>query len=76
MTRETWATENKKAANGTSKYLMDAVNPIFLFSMTPTELLVAIVNGEIDPVELAKRTLESQGLNAEGNWVGFGREIK
>ncbi|HHT9079207.1 TPA: hypothetical protein ACT5CJ_001987 [Flavobacterium psychrophilum] len=49
----------------------DDQNPIYMFSLTPNDLLGAIVRGEIDPVELAKQTLENRGLDKKGNWVGF-----
>lgn len=51
--------------------LTDDKNPIYLFSITHTDLLVKIVNGEIDALELAKQQLKSRGLNDKGLWVGF-----
>lgn len=49
----------------------DENNPDYIFSLTPNELLGAIVRGEIDTVELAKKTLENRGYDEKGNWVGF-----
>ena len=43
----------------------------YIFSLTSNELLGAIVRGEIDTVELAKKTLENRGYDEKGNWVGF-----
>lgn len=49
----------------------DELNPEFLFSLTPNELLCAIVNGQLDPVEYAKKQLANRGFNAQNKWVGF-----
>jgi hypothetical protein len=49
----------------------DDLNPRYLFQGIATDLLVAIVNNQIDPVELANKELENQGLNKNGEWVGF-----
>lgn len=49
----------------------DENNPDYIFSLTSNELLGAIVRGEIDTVELAKKTLENRGYDENGNWVGF-----
>ena len=53
--------------------LLDDENPIFLFSLTNTKLLVQIVKGEIDAVELARLQLKNRGLNEEGSWIGFSK---
>ena len=42
-----------------------------MFQMTATELLCAIVNGQIDPKELAQKELQNRGLDNNGLWVGF-----
>jgi len=49
----------------------DEVNPAYLFSTTATSLLLAIVDGLIDPVRLAHETLANRGLGENGQWVGF-----
>lgn len=49
----------------------DATNPAFLFSGTSKALLLAIANGMIDPVQIAKATLARRGRDADGDWVGF-----
>ena len=49
----------------------DETNPAYLFSTTATSLLLAIVDGLIDPVRLAHETLASRGLDENGLWVGF-----
>jgi hypothetical protein len=51
--------------------LPDELNPQYLFSITQTELLCAIVNGKIDAKELAWQELRNRGCNAKGKWVGF-----
>ena len=49
----------------------DDLNPRYLFQGIATDLLVAIVKGQIDPVELANRELQNRGLDNTGKWVGF-----
>ncbi|HEX8575771.1 MAG TPA: hypothetical protein VF677_05715 [Flavobacterium sp.] len=49
----------------------DQQDPRYLFSLTSLDLLGAIVKGEIDPVELARKQLENRGYNEDGFWVGF-----
>ena len=49
----------------------DDQNPNYLFSVTSNDLLGAIVRGEIDVIELAKKSLENRGIDENGKWVGF-----
>lgn len=49
----------------------DDLNPRYLFQGIATDLLVAIVKKQIDPVELANKELANRGLNKNGEWVGF-----
>ena len=49
----------------------DDLNPKYLFQGIATDLLVAIVNKQIDPVELASKELDNRGLDSTGKWVGF-----
>ena len=51
---------NKAAELGT---IPDDMNPIFLFSITHSHLLLRIVADEIDVVALAKRELENRGYD-------------
>ncbi len=51
--------------------MKDNLNPAFLFSSTYTELLCKIVNGEIDPKQLAEKELQNRGLDKNGFWIGF-----
>ncbi|WP_288237018.1 hypothetical protein [uncultured Alistipes sp.] len=48
--------------------LEDEMNPDFLFSTTWNDLLIQIVKGEIDPVQIAKKTLADRGLNEANNY--------
>lgn len=50
----------------------DASNPELTFSVTSTSLLLAISEGLIDPVHMAKLELANRGLDRDGIWVGFG----
>lgn len=49
----------------------DDTNPAYLFSSTPTVLLVAAASGAISLKELAMNELANRGLDQQGNWVGF-----
>lgn len=49
----------------------DDNNPRFMFSTTPTELLVAAASGAISLKELAMNELAKRGLNQLGDRVGF-----
>lgn len=74
MTREKFNQLNQAAVNGTIK---DNQNPVFAYSTGISDaVLVAIAKGVVDAQELAKRLLESRGLNIDGQWVGFNKVIK
>ncbi|SFA56457.1 hypothetical protein SAMN04488511_1168 [Pedobacter suwonensis] len=49
----------------------DSENPLFVFSMTSTKLLVMAVHKQIDLMELARMELAARGLNKKGEWVGM-----
>jgi hypothetical protein len=51
----------------------DSNNSTFAFSCTNTALLLAMADGVIDPVELARAELANRGLDADGVWCGFDR---
>jgi len=58
--------------NTTSKYdekIQDEKQACFIFNMTDKEILLAIVNGKIDPVRFAKRELQNRSLDKNGEWV-------
>ncbi len=49
----------------------DDENPIYMFGLTSNALLIGIIKGEIDPVELAKRQLAGRGFGLDNTWIGF-----
>jgi hypothetical protein len=51
----------------------DDGNPAYLFSTTPTDLLVAALDGRVDLVAYARREMVARGCNEQGQWVGFGK---
>lgn len=52
----------------------DDLNPNYLFQGVHNDLLVAIVNNQINPVDLANKELRNRGLDTTGKWVGFQNE--
>ncbi|MBK1439789.1 hypothetical protein JHJ32_07330 [Parapedobacter sp. ISTM3] len=51
--------------------IRDEENPIFLFSITPTKLLVKLLSGKFDLKSMARMELRNRGLDDKGKWVGF-----
>ena len=49
----------------------DDLNPNYLLTGIARDLLVAIVNKQINPIELANKELKNRGLDENGKWVGF-----
>lgn len=68
------ASNKKESQIEFEEELSDDENPIYLYSTINTSLLVKIVNGEIDPTQLARTELNNRGLDNDGQWVGFNRE--
>lgn len=60
-----------KSTNYTPKNDSDDLNPRYLFQGIATDLLVAVVKKQIDPVEIANKELQNRGLDENGKWVGF-----
>ena len=52
----------------------DDLNPKYLYTGIATDLLVAIVNKQIDPVELAFNELRNRGLDTTGKRIGFDKQ--
>lgn len=52
----------------------DELNPKYIFQLVATDLLVAIVKKQIDPVELAHKELKNRGLDLDGIWIGFKKD--
>jgi hypothetical protein len=71
MTTETFNQKGDKVKVYIPSNTSDDYNPKHLFSGVVSELLCAIVNGDIDPNELAKKELENRGLDNNGKWIGF-----
>ena len=67
------ATRKRLEAQIADPNISDSQNPVFIFSMTSTDLLLAAAAGLIDLNQLAREQLANRGLNAEGKWVGFDR---
>jgi hypothetical protein len=57
----------------TPKNDSDDLNPAFMFNGIATDLLAAIVNGEINATALAAQELANRGLSPNGVWVGFAK---
>jgi len=54
----------------------DEENPIFLFNGTNKDILLDIISGKIDPIEMAIRELENRGLDTKtGKWIGWKKEL-
>ena len=54
----------------------DEENPIFLFNGTHKDILLDIINGKIDSIEIAIRELENRGLDTKtGKWIGWKKEL-
>jgi len=71
----TTAEYNYYRAAATLSLIPDEENPIFLFSQTYKELLLAIANGLIDARQLAKVELRNRGLDTKtGTWIGWQEE--
>ena len=47
----------------------DELNPKFMYQLVATDLLVAIVNKQLDPVQLAQKELDNRGLDKNGRWL-------
>lgn len=73
INKQAYKALNKAAIDGT---MSDDKNPVFILSRTNTELLLAIANGELDIVNLAKFELSSRGIGSNGKWAGFDKAEK
>lgn len=59
---------NAASMNGT---LRDELNPLFVFQMTHTDLLVQIATGKLDALQMVREELANRGMGKAGTWVGF-----
>jgi len=68
----TQAEINHYRAAASLSLIPDAENPIFLYNMTHTDLLLGIINGKIDAVEMARHEMRARGLDLKtGRWIGW-----
>lgn len=50
----------------------DQINPIFLFSQCHKDILMDIINGKIDAVEMARIEMQNRGLDERtGRYIGW-----
>ncbi len=56
--------------------LPDDLNPNFIFEMTGHSLLMDIVNGKVDLMQLARNQMANRGLGRNGEWIGFAAAAK
>ena len=71
----TQAEINKYRAMAALGILEDELNPLFIMNNVRSELLVQIVSGSIDPVEMARREMRNRGLDLNtGKWIGWKSE--
>jgi hypothetical protein len=54
----------------------DELNPRFMFSTTPTQLLSEALKGKFDVMYLIRRQLAARGLDSNGKWIGFEKAEK
>ena len=47
------------------------VDELGFIQLALSKVLVAVVNGELDLNDLARKELSSRGLDKQGHWVGF-----
>ena len=63
---------NQYRAAASLALIPDEDNPIFIFSQTPKEILVDIINGKIDAVQFARMEMLNRGLDMKtGKWIGW-----
>jgi len=69
MTKKEYNDYQAAAALG---LIPDEENPVFLFSGISKDLLLDIVNGKLDSVQLARIELRNRGLDLKtGRWIGW-----
>ena len=69
MTKKEYNDYQTAAALG---LIPDSDNPVFIFSGVTKDLLLDIVNGKLDPIQLCKRELRARGIDLKsGKWIGW-----
>lgn len=57
--------------------IADEENPIFLFNNTQKDILMDIISGKIDAVEMARIEIQNRGLDEKtGRWIGWTTKTK
>lgn len=52
--------------------LPDEENPIFIYNGTHKDILLDIISGKIDPIQMARMELYNRGLDEKsGKWTGW-----
>jgi len=66
---------NKFKAAAWLGLIPDDENPLFIFNQTHRDLLLDIISGKIDCVEMAKMQMKDRGLDLKtGKWIGWKNE--
>lgn len=52
--------------------IADEENPIFLFNSTHKDVLIDIISGKIDAIEMARIEMQNRGLDEKtARWIGW-----
>lgn len=51
--------------------ISDNLNPNYIFSTVPNELIVKVLSGEVDIRHIARKELSNRGYDAQGHYIGF-----
>lgn len=69
MTQEQYKNYQTSAEYG---LIPDAQNPVFLFSMSSNQVLLDIVNGKLDALQLLRLELFNRGIDEKsGKFIGW-----
>ncbi len=67
--------EDKLKAAAWLGLIPDGENPLFIFIQTHKHLLIDIISGKIDNVEMARAEMKNRGLDlTTGKWMGWKHE--
>lgn len=70
--------ENKTKHKNSGKFSTrpDALNPLYIFQSTATQLLVEVLKQEFDIEYCVRKELANRGLDRDGKWIGFPKAKK
>jgi hypothetical protein len=54
----------------------DEINPMFMFSLTNTQLIAEALTGDFDVKYMLRGELANRGLDEKGLWIGFNQAKK